>query len=269
MAETIIAWTDWTFNPWMGCQKISPGCKNCYAADLTEKRMGLRVFGPEAPRQITSAAYWRQPLQWQREAEAAGLSRRVFCGSLCDVFEDRPELAEPRRRLFELIRQTPGLDWQLLTKRPQNISTMLPTDWGDGWPNVWLGTSIESAEQAWRADYLRAIPAVIRFISYEPALGPLAQSLNLAGIHWVIYGGESGPHFRPEDKQWARDMRAVCMSAGVAFFHKQSAARFTERGIELDGEIVRSYPMERRVLAPARNPRNAGALWPPQPGPAL
>ena len=128
------------------------------------------------------------------------------------------------------------------------VRAELPADWGDGWPNVWLGTSIEDARVADRARHLTAVPAVVHFISYEPALGPLAHALDLSDIEWVIYGGESGPGFRVEDKQWARDMHRACSDAGVAFFHKQSSGYRTELGIELDGKVVREYPREPRKL---------------------
>lgn len=166
---------------------------------------------------------------------------RVFCASLCDVFEDHVVANATRPRLWRLIKSTPMLDWQLLTKRPERIAANLPDDWGDGWPNVWLGTSIESNEYCHRADTLRKIPATVHFVSYEPALGPL-DDINLENIQWLIYGGESGPGWRREDKQWARDVRDKCAIAGTAFFHKQSAGYRTELGIELDGEIVRNYP---------------------------
>lgn len=247
--ESIIAWTENTFNPWMGCVKVSDGCANCYAETLTHDRMGLRLWGRRAKRQRTAPANWRKPAKWNREAYERGTSLRVFCASLCDVFEDRPDVDDYRLDLWKLIRETPGLDWQLLTKRPENIERNLPVDWGEGWEHVWLGTSIEDARVAQRARFLAEIPAAVRFISYEPALGPLAQKVDLAGIDWVIYGGESGPGFRREDKQWARDMHALCAEQGVAFFHKQSAGYRTELGIELDGKIVREYPRERRSLS--------------------
>ena len=242
MAEdSKIAWTTHTFNPVMGCTKISPGCTNCYAETLTKNRMGLSLWGPKGGRQVTSPANWRKPVKWNRDAEKAGTRVRVFCASLCDVFEDHPALNATRPRLWELVRSTPWLDWQILTKRAERIANNLPADWGKGWSNVWLGVSIENNDYVARADHLRKIPAVVRFVSYEPALGPLDQ-LKLDGLHWVIYGGESGPGFRPEDKQWARDMKGRCERAGIAFFHKQSAAFRTEIGIELDGQIVREYP---------------------------
>ena len=248
--STLIAWTDRTFNPWLGCTKISPGCAHCYAETLTKNRMGLTLWGPKAGRTVTSDANWRKPLAWNREAEAEGRRYRVFCASLCDVFEDHPIANGTRPRLWNLIRCTPWLDWQLLTKRAERIRENLPPNWGDGWPNVWLGVSIENNDYVSRADHLRAIPATVRFVSYEPALGPLDQ-LNLAGIDWLIFGAESGPHFRRADLDWARQIKARCEAAGIAFFFKQSNHRFTERGIELDGRIVRQYPRP-RLAVPGR-----------------
>jgi len=249
MAESsIIAWTDNTFNPWMGCVKVSPGCAHCYAETLTKNRMGLHLWGAKAARQVTSPSNWKKPVAWNCEAERDGQRKRVFCASLCDVMEDHPTAAATRPRLWDLIRSTPWLDWQLLTKRPENYAGNLPADWGDGWPNVWLGTSIESNEYLGRADILRQVPATVRFISYEPALGPLTD-IDLSGIDWLIVGGESGSNFRLMDHAWARDARAKCGAAGTAFFFKQSSAYRTEMGIELDGQIVRNYP-QRRIPLP-------------------
>lgn len=251
---TIIAWTDHTFNAWMGCERVSEGCRNCYAATLTKNRMGLDLWGRKAPRQVTKAP-WQHVRAWNRAAErgepgllGSGMPHLVFTGSLMDWAEDRPDLAEPRRRMWDTIRDCRSLWFQMLTKRPQNILRFLPEDWGDGYPNVWIGTTIEDNRVAVRGDYLRQVPAVVRFVSYEPAIGPLDQ-LDLAGIDWVIYGGESGPGHRPEDKQWARDMRSRCVAGGVAFFHKQSAGYRTEMGIELDGEVVREFPTPRVIAA--------------------
>lgn len=243
--ETLIAWTDKTFNAAMGCTKVSDGCKWCYAEALTKNRMGLSLWGPNGSRQITSAANWKKPKKWNTEALTLGESQRVFCGSLFDYMEDHPTINEMRPRLWDLIRHTPNLDWQLLTKRPERIAENLPADWGDGWPNVWLGTSIEDMRVAGRADHLRKIPAVVHFISYEPALGPL-DTIDLTNIQWVICGGESGPNFRVMDLAWARSMRRHCEAHGVAYFFKQSSAYRTEMGTTLDGETIKGYPMERR-----------------------
>jgi protein gp37 len=242
MAErSAIAWTDATFNPWMGCVKVSEGCRHCYAAALTKNRMGLDLWGARAPRQRTSAGYWRQPFAWARKAAAEGVRRRVFCGSLCDVFEPRRDLDPIRSDLFDLIRETPELDWLLLTKRPQAIAEALPPDWDEGWSHVWLGTTVEGPWALERAAALTAVPALTRFVSYEPALGPL-DALPLGGLHWIIYGGESGSGFRGHDVAWARSMRDRCKAAGVAFFFKQSPGFRPGTGEELDGEIVREVP---------------------------
>lgn len=244
--KTLIAWTNHTFNIAWGCTKISPGCKNCYADDLSTFR-GHHVWGPSAPRRVFAEKHWREPLKWNDAAQRAGQRARVFCSSMCDNFEDHPTIVEELAKLWPLIRRTPWLDWQLLTKRAERIRLSLPADWGAGYENVWLGVSIENNDYAERADFLRDVPAVVRFVSYEPAIGPLDR-LDLAGLDWVIYGGESGGKRRPEDKQWARDMYARCQAAGVAFFHKQSSAYRTEQGIELDGQIVRNYPTPRVPL---------------------
>lgn len=254
MAETIIAWTDFTFNPWLGCTKVSEGCRHCYAETFTRNRMGKQLWGPDAPRQVTKAP-WQNVRKQDRLAASGvpgvlgiGHPHLVFTGSLMDWAEDRPDLIAPRARMWATIRECQHLHFQMLTKRPQNILRFLPDDWGDGYENVWIGTTIEDNRVANRGDDLRQVPAIVRFVSYEPAIGPLDQ-LDLTGIDWVIYGGESGPGHRPEDKQWARDMHARCAESGIAFFHKQSAGYRTEMGIELDGKIVREYPTPRVAAA--------------------
>jgi protein gp37 len=258
---TGISWTDATWNPWMGCTKISPGCQHCYAETLTTNRMGLKVWGPRGTRQVTSADNWRKPIRWNREAEQSGKRRKVFCASLCDVFEDHPIANEHRPRIWELIRATPWLDWQLLTKRADRIAANLPPDWGPaGWANTWLGTSIENNDYVCRADHLRTIPATVRFISYEPALGPI-DKLDLTGLDWVIAGGESGPGFRPMDLAWGRDIRARCKAAGVAFWFKQSAGIRSGMGDTIDGEKIQNFPTP-RLAAPGPN-IIAGELFSP------
>lgn len=257
MGATKIEWCDYTFNPWRGCAKVSAGCKNCYAEKFSVRQP--EVFGEwgEGGRRVIAAeSTWRQPLAWDRAAAKAGERRRVFCGSLMDVFESRPELAEPRARLFELIGATPHLDWLLLTKRPENI---LSLNWpgagrakpvspfGDFVPkplhNVWLGVSVEDQASAdMRIPELLQIPAAVRFVSYEPALGPVDfQSIKMPdgdalgpslfnhgegrGIDWLIYGGESGPGARPCNIEWARAARDQCRAAGIPYFCKQLGAR--------------------------------------------
>lgn len=235
--NSAIEWTHHTFNPWLGCAKVSPGCANCYAETLMDKRMGRVQWGVDGTRVRTSDAYWRQPLKWNREAWKIG-RRRVFCASLADVFEDRPELSPWRTDLFALINATPHLDWLLLTKRPENVIEMVVWEApGCKLPdNAWIGVSVENQEQAdKRIPLLLTIPARVRFLSMEPLLGPvdLAEQGHgwlfvdelangkRTGIHWVIVGGESGPHARPMHPDWARAIRDQCQAAGVLFFFKQ------------------------------------------------
>lgn len=155
MAETSgISWTRSTFNPWMGCQRVSPGCEHCYAETFVTNRMGYngtrlpQLWGPRGDRKRTRRAYWAQARRWNRAASESGEFWPVFCASLADVFEDRPELVPWRAELFELIDETPCLTWQLLTKRPENIVRMMPGRWVSSPSskipdNVWLGTTAE------------------------------------------------------------------------------------------------------------------------------
>lgn len=264
---TKIQWTDHTFNPWWGCTKVSPGCKNCYA-ERDAKRYGHDVWGPGKDRRLMSDAYWDEPLKWDRDAAAAGCRPRVFCASMADVFdEDAPpyQLA----RLWILIRQTPNLDWLLLTKRPENFSSLLPVDWGDGWPNVWLGTSVESQRYAdERIPHLLDTSAVVHFLSCEPILGPvdlrnwltydwrpIEPGEEMNRVDWVIVGGESGPgagSVRPFDLAWARTLRDQCLTAGVSFFMKQLGTRPVDDGHEVlvrdrKGGDIDEFPEDLRI----------------------
>ena len=248
-AGTIIAWTDNTFNIAWGCTKISEGCAHCYAERLsrqfTHPIFGWPgIWGNHADRRIMSDTYWEKPLAWNREAERRRQPIKVFSSSMCDIFDDHPIIIKQRKRLWDLIRRTPWLTWQLLTKRAEQIKYGLPDDWEIGYPNVWLGVSIENMNHADRADILRITPAAIRFISYEPALGSL-KKLDLIDIDWVIYGGESGPNFRDHDPVWPLEMKDKCEQADVAFFFKQSAAIRTEMGIHLKGELIREFPVQK------------------------
>jgi protein gp37 len=238
MADTtLIAWTDHTWNPWTGCTKVSPGCAHCYMFSGQER------WGQD-PTVVRRTQTWRQPRRWNADALKRRGRARVFTCSWSDWFH---EAADPwRAEAWRVIRDCPALDFQILTKRHERIVDHLPPDWGDGYPNVWLGVSIENERFLSRADTLRAIPAAVRFISAEPLLAPL-PSLNLAGIDWLIVGGESGPNFRPMDHAWVRALRAKARAAGTAFFFKQSAAPLTEQGIHLDGQIVRAYPTPRVI----------------------
>lgn len=267
MAEnSSIEWTDHTFNPWLGCTKISPGCDRCYA-EAWSKRSGLVQWGKN-PRRRTSEAYWRQPLRWQREAASfahtRGRRQRVFCASLADVFDNKADAAW-RTELFGLIRCTPDLDWLLLTKRPSNIPRMLPDDWGArGYSNVWLGFTAEDQKRFdERKQFIAEVPAALWFVSYEPAIGPLRLGERDPRPDWLISGGESGAGARPMNPQWARDVIADCRRLGISPFHKQwgnwtsnplvaedavpiadAKARdpHGKGGGLLDGQIVREFP---------------------------
>lgn len=221
--DTSIEWTDHTFNPWWGCTKVSPGCDHCYA-EVWAKRVGQSVWGLREPRRFFTDAHWRQPYAWNREAAERGARRRVFCASMADVFEDRRDLDSVRERLWKVIDETPHLDWQLLTKRPQTVRRLAP--WKENWPaNVWLGTTVEDQERALlRIPILLQLPARVRFLSCEPLIGrvDLTAVIRQAGeIHWIIAGGESGAGSRPMDPDWARELRDACRTFGIAFHFKQ------------------------------------------------
>jgi protein gp37 len=244
MAEqTNIAWTDHTFNIAWGCVKISDGCANCYAAVRDHRfARGSDHWGPKAARRTFSEKRWRDPLKWNRQAHNEGRRHRVFCSSMTDIFLDDSVIAHELVKLWALIRQTPDLDWQLLTKRPERIGECLPTDWGDGWPNVWLGASVENRKHGLpRVAILREIPATVRFLSCEPLLEDLGE-IDLRGIDWVIVGGESGPRFRPMDHDWVRSILRQCQEQEVMAFFKQSAGPKPGCGCELDGRIIQEFP---------------------------
>jgi protein gp37 len=237
---TGIAWTHHTFSAWEGCAKVSAGCKHCYAETRNERFHGGKHWGADAPRLMRSESYWREPLKWARAARAAGERRRVFCSSLADVFEDRPDLEAPRARLFSIIEATPELDWLLLTKRPENMHRLVPLSWRNRWPShVWAGTTAENMEMLeQRSRWLRLIPARVRFLSCEPLLEALdinsISRLNrnadehTDGINWVIVGGESGPKARPYNVNWGANIIRQCREAGVPVFHKQVGSAWTD-----------------------------------------
>lgn len=265
-ADSKIEWTDHTFNPWLGCTKVSEACKFCYA-ETWAGRFGTVEWGPGADRKRTSPGNWRQPLKWDKEAAAAGVKRFVFTASLADVFDDHPSI-DPlwRAELFRTIAATPNLVWLLLTKRPENIAKMLPGDWGDGYENVWLGTTVENQERAEeRIPILMDIPARRCFLSMEPLLGAvnlrrliIARTYGSAivdafagesrtyhgehlytfvgGIDWVISGGESGAEARPSHPWWFRTIRDQCAEAEVPFLHKQNGEWVSVSEVEGPGD---------------------------------
>jgi protein gp37 len=261
---TAIEWCDATFNPWIGCEKVSKGCAHCYAEADFDKRRGFAQWGPKGTRVVTSEANWKKPEKWNREAQAQGVRKRVFCASLADVFEQWPgwmtdshghrmfvedfrgpwrgDVDSPltmdtvRARLFALIRDTPHLDWLLLTKRPQAINATvarLELSWLKELPaNVWMGTSVEDQETAdARIPHLLNAKASVRFLSMEPLLDAVDLVRYVPNtftgfprgphIGWVIVGGESGQNARPVHPDWVRSLRDQCVTARVPFFFKQ------------------------------------------------
>ncbi len=222
MAETKIEWANYTMNPWLGCTKVSSGCDNCYAEAMMDHRFGKVQWGPHGERKRTSEVTWRKPLQWARAARAIGKRPRVFCASLADVFDNQVP-NEWRSKLWDLIAATPELDWLLLTKRPENILNMISEPM---LPNIWLGTTAEDQKHFdHRYIKLSNIPAVVHFISYEPALGPLSIRESYPFPDWIICGGESGPNRRQMDERWARNLRDECAERSIPFFMKQMTGK--------------------------------------------
>jgi protein gp37 len=227
--STGIQWTDHTFNPWWGCARVAKGCEHCYA-EAFAKRTGHKVWGA-SERRFFGDKHWAEPLRWNEQAKREGARRLVFCASMADVFEDRPELDEHRARLFELIRATPHLVWQLLTKRPENILRFAPLP---RLPNVWYGASAATqAELARNVQWLRVLNATT-FVSLEPLIERVVFHydwlLGHGAIDWVIVGGESGPGARPFDLAWASLLIQQCSAADVPLFFKQAGARPTIGG---------------------------------------
>lgn len=237
-----IEWTHHTFNPWIGCTKVSPACDHCYAERDTA-RFKTVEWGAGKERKRTSEAYWQTPLKWNRQAEALGVRYRVFCASLADVFDNEvPD--EWRADLWKLIAATPRLDWLLLTKRIGNVSYPMPH-------NVWLGISIVTQKEAERdVPKLINVPAQVRFLSMEPLLEYVDMTNLLSGIHWVIVGGESGHQARKMEAGWARSLRDQCNGAEIPFLFKQwgeygeDGERVGKKkaGRHLDGRTWDEYP---------------------------
>lgn len=276
---TKIAWCDCTFNPWIGCSKVSAGCANCYAETLMDKRMGKAQWGPSGSRVRTSEHNWRLPRRWDKAAQEGRFYEcldcghrefrkgqeltcsqcdsiqyrrarpRIFCASMCDVFEDRPELIPWRLDLQQLIVDTPSLDWLILTKRPHKIMELWPCNekmMAAQDRNVWIGVSVENGDELWRINALCNVRAAVRFLSIEPMLGPLTiggwitrprfgkpaennlRPLEIVPrndlIQWVIVGGESGPGARPCNIGWIRGVVDQCKKADVPVFAKQLGA---------------------------------------------
>jgi protein gp37 len=256
-AKSKIEWTDATWNPIRGCSRVSEGCRNCYA-EATAARFskpgqayeGLAVMGQNGPRWTGKVRLVEEALEWPLRWRPS----RIFVNSMSDLFhESVPQ--EWIARIFLSMFNAPQHIYQILTKRPERMleimrdlteySTMFA---GRPMRHVSLGVSIEDANHLDRARLLRQTPAAVRFISYEPALAPVDFSHHLEGIHWLIVGGESGPHARPFDIEWARNTVAQCMAAGVPCFVKQLGANVLSRNdAGYEGDTPHSWPMDTRV----------------------
>ena len=241
--KSLIEWTEATWNPTTGCDRISPGCDNCYALTLAKrlKAMGNAKYQVDGDPRTSGPGFGLTvhedvldlPTRWRTP-------RTVFVNSMSDLWHARVP-TDFIHRVFGVMAATPQHTYQVLTKRPRRLVRMadeLP------WPpNVWVGVSVESQEHVWRVDELRKVPAVVRFISAEPLLGPL--SLDLTGIGWLIAGGESGVNHRPLDERWVADLRDQCALSGTAFFFKQwGGARAKSGGRELQGRTWDDMPVQ-------------------------
>ena len=226
--NTGIEWTDKTWNPTTGCSKVSPGCKFCYAEAITKR---FHTNFPNGFQFTLHPERLNEPRKWRKPS-------RVFVNSMSDLFhEDMP--IDFLQEVFAVMNDCPKHVFQILTKRHERMLELAPQlTWGD---NIWMGVSVENQRYVHRVDYLRQVPARVRFLSCEPLLGPL--ELDLTGIHWVITGGESGHKARPCDPDWVRGIRDQCLREGVAYFHKQwGGTRPKSKGRELDGRIWDECP---------------------------
>ncbi len=228
-----IEWTESTWNPLTGCTKISPGCKNCYAARMAHRLQAMGNANYRNGFTLTLHEHvLEHPLRWKKP-------QMIFVNSMSDLFhEDVPESFI--RRVFAVMRQAHWHTFQVLTKRAERLEELAPfIDWP---PNVWMGVSVENQNYTFRIDHLRRTHAHVRFLSLEPLLGPL--TLDLTGIHWVIVGGESGPKARPMDPAWVEEIRQQCQVTGVPFFFKQwGGVRKKQAGRLLHGRTWDEMPV--------------------------
>lgn len=236
MAKTKIQWTDETWNPVVGCTKISAGCQNCYA-----ERMAVRLQNMRSPKYADGFAVrchedtLEAPLRWSRP-------RSVFVNSMSDLFHEEVPL-EFIGKVFSTMRAAEQHSFQVLTKRSKRLAELSGSlDWPE---NVWAGVSVESGRYVSRIDDLRRVPAALRFVSFEPLLDSVG-AVDLTGIGWAIVGGESGPGAREMQASWAREIRDASVSQGVPFFFKQWGGNRSAHGADLDGEQWHQMP-DRRV----------------------
>jgi protein gp37 len=231
-----IQWTDATWNPSTGCSKVSPGCKNCYAERLATRLQ--KMGNPKYRRGFRFTLHRKAlelPLSWKRP-------RKIFVNSMSDLFhESMPD--DFLAKCFDTMLKADWHVYQILTKRPDKMLSFVRS-FGTIPEHIWLGTSVELGMYKARIDTLRKIPVTVRFISFEPLLGPLGE-LNLEGVSWAIVGGESGPNHRPIDAEWVRGIQRQCEKQGTAFFFKQWGGKTAKSGGRvLDGQEWNGYPVQ-------------------------
>jgi protein gp37 len=246
MAASDIEWTEATWNPIAGCRIVSPGCSNCYAMRMAARlqAMGLPKYAGTT-RKSGGRHVWTGKVNVDRDALTAPLAwrkpQRIFANSMSDLFQDRAD-ATFIRQVWRVMERAHWHSFQILTKRPERMLDLLSRREFPTLANVWLGTSVESEGSLSRIDLLRQVPARVRFVSFEPLLGPIVDP-DLAGIHWAIVGGESGPRARPMQPWWAEALRDACDAQRVAFFFKQwGGKRKKKTGRLLAGRVWEEYP---------------------------
>jgi protein gp37 len=256
MENSNIGWTHHTQNFWLGCDKIAPECAKCYIGRVL-KRQGREPWG-----QLYRSKTWDNPLKWQRQAQAHGICLRIFTCSLSDFFH--VDADGWREEAWDVIRQTPNLIYLVLTKRPELIRKRLPKDWGEGWPNVWLGVSCGCKQTLNKMAALRRIPIharAVRFLSAEPLLEDISEQIDLSDFGWLIVGGESGggpeypwdargewrkefdtPGRRTMRLEWAQNLLSKARSAGISYFFKQITAFRSGTGEDALGQLHQEFP---------------------------
>lgn len=247
MTASDIEWTESTWNPVVGCTVISPGCTNCYAMRMAGRleAMGSDKYA-ETTRKTAGRSVWTGKVKFDETALGAPAGwrkpRRIFVNSMSDLFHEAVAW-ENIRRVWEVMERANWHTYQILTKRPGRMREVFASKKLPKLPHVWLGTSVESAEYLARLDDLRNVPAAVRFVSFEPLLGSVAEA-DLTNIDWAIVGGESGPRARPMSLEWVKEIRESCRRDRVAFFFKQWGGTNKKRsGRILDGKTWDAYPV--------------------------
>lgn len=231
--KSAIEWTESTWNPVTGCNKVSPGCKHCYAERLAERLQAMGQPNYANGFKLTlQPQMLALPLSWKKP-------QTIFVNSMSDLFHKDVPL-EYIQRVFDVMHKADWHQYQILTKRSERLLELDPfLDWG---PHIWMGVSVENSNYTFRIDHLRATRGHVKFLSLEPLLGPL-ENLNLKGIHWAIVGGESGPGARPMKPEWVTRIRNQCRDAGVPFFFKQwGGVNKKKTGRKLEGKTWDEMP---------------------------